>query len=187
MDIPSHPVENSTAMTVGMVDTPEMREVLSFALGNRAKELKEYIEISLTMAFSHFIVIFDSRYMDLISLFYENNPKFLKDTTLHDKLMTFSYKPFKKQLNSILQNFKIDFFKLLGDQRTADLIEIRATRNIIVHNSSIVNDMYLKIVGNSTFSEGQKRPMTIEYFEQSTDLMQAFFYKLCEELEKKLV
>jgi hypothetical protein len=186
LNFPSRPVENSTAFTVGMFDTPEIREVMIYALGNRAKELEEYIEISLTMALSHFITIFDSRYMDLISLFYEQNPKFLKDTTLENKLMGFSYKSFRNQLNSIQQNFKIDFFKLMGGNRVNELVEIRATRNLIVHNSGIVNDLYLSIVVASTFVEGQKRPLDITYFEYSTDLMQRFFAIFCDELEKKL-
>lgn len=186
LDIPSRPVKNSTAMTMGMVDSPEMREVASFALNNRMEELKSYIEISLTMAFSHFMTIFDSRYMDLISLYYERNPKLLQDITLERKLMNFSYKPFKTQILSIQNNMKIDFYKLLGLKRVADLIEIRATRNLIIHNSSIVNNLYLDIVEGSSFKEGEKRPMTIAYFEQSTELMQLFFSILSQEINDKL-
>jgi len=186
LNFPSQAIENSTARTVGMIDTPDVRRAVSYALENRTKELKEYIEISLTMAFSHFMTIFDSRYMDVISLFYECNPKLLKDVTLERKLMNFSYKSFGSQLNSIRQNLKIDFSKLLGDDRIEQLLEIRATRNIIVHNSSVVNDIYLAIVKTSPFSEGQKRPLTIEYFEKSTELMQMFFSTLCGELYEKL-
>lgn len=186
LDIPSRAIENSTARTIGMIDTPEIREAARYALKNRIEELKFYIEISLTMAFSHFMAIFDARYLDLISLFYEQNPKLLVDITLERKLMNFTYKPFKTQILSIQQNLRIDFYKLLGNQRVAELIEIRATRNMVVHNSGIINKLYLDVVENSSFTDGQKRPITVEYFEQSTELVQLFFYTLSEEIERKL-
>lgn len=188
LEIPSRPVKDSTtAMTIGVVDTPEIREVFLFTLERRNEELKFYIEISLTMALSHFITIFDSRYMDLISIFYEQNPHLLKENvTLERKLMNFSYKPFKNQILSIKENLNIDFFSLLGKEKVAQLIEIRATRNLIVHNSSIINKIYLDIVKDSTLPEGLKRPITLEYFEESTDLHQLFFSILCEEIESKL-
>jgi hypothetical protein len=100
--------------------------------------------------------------------------------------MNFIYKPFKKQITSMRDNLKIDFHKILGDKQVAELLEIRATRNLIVHNSSVINKIYLDIVKDSKFKEGNKRPMTIKYFEKSTDLMQLFFSNLCEEIGKKL-
>jgi len=64
--------------------------------------------------------------------------------------------------------------------------EVKATRDILVHNSGEVNDLYLSKAGNrARAEEGELIPLDSEYFEQSIRTMKALVTRVYTKLLKK--
>jgi len=64
--------------------------------------------------------------------------------------------------------------------------EIKATRDILVHNSGEVNDLYLSKAGDRARADEEELvPLDAEYFEQSIRTMKSLVIKVCTKLLKK--
>ncbi len=72
----------------------------------------------------------------------------------------------KKLIDTFRDYWGIDFQRSLVNLK--DIVEIRARRDVWVHNSGIVNEQYERLVGDETvFEKGQIAEITNEYFEES--------------------
>jgi hypothetical protein len=75
----------------------------------------------------------------------------------------------------------------LPEDIVASWIEIKATRDIIVHNSGIANAIYLRKVGSiARAKEGEVLPMDEEYFSGSLANMKSFVGKVTSGIQRDL-
>jgi len=179
--------DGKVSIAMGIADNQWSREAISFGLNNRVEQLKQYIDLSLTMAFTYLLTTFDAKYIDVIKVYFNSiSETFPEDVTVEKKLMKFAYKSVSRQVASLKMNYDIDFEKILGKSTIDSLIEIRETRNIHVHNSGVVNRIYLDNVTNTTKNEGEYRTIDETYLESSKETIQRFFYELTHQIELKL-
>jgi len=74
---------------------------------------------------------------------------------------------------------------VLDDSLKRKWLEIKATRDLIVHNSGMVNKLYLKKAGvEARASEGDKILVDKEYLESSMATMKSLIGKLCSHIQK---
>jgi len=57
------------------------------------------------------------------------------------------------------------------DGKRANIVELIALRNIVVHSRGLVDERYLAVVPESTFKIGQKRELDIEDLISAYDLL----------------
>jgi hypothetical protein len=75
----------------------------------------------------------------------------------------------------------------LSDDIVASWIEIKATRDIIVHNSGIANATYLRKVGSSARAkDGDELPMDEKYFSRALADMKSFVGKVSSGIQSDL-
>ena len=179
--------DGRVSIAMGIADNKLSREAISFGLNNRVDQLRKYIDLSLTMAFTYLMTTFDAKYIDIIKIYFDSiSDTFPADVTVENKLMKFAYKSFSRQVTSLKMNYGLDFEKTLGKNTIDSLVEIRETRNIHVHNSGIVNRKYLDNVTNSERTEGEYRIIDQTYLEISKETIQRFFYEVSHQIELKL-
>lgn len=83
-------------------------------------------------------------------------------------------KPFERVLGALRHYMGIDFSVAPEGVDTEAVLEIIATRNILMHNSGIVDGRYLARVPSPTFEPGQKRPITPRYIGDSLGALDNF-------------
>ena len=79
--------------------------------------------------------------------FFENQFNLIK-ITVENHINTLSYKSFEDYFNKVLEYISIEwdeFQKLLEN----DLKEIKATRNLLLHNNLVKNDQYIESAGSA--------------------------------------
>ncbi len=64
-------------------------------------------------------------------------------------------------------------------------IEIKATRDLLVHNSGVINRLYLSKAGNQSRGEdGEEIPINKEYIEQSMSTVKSIVGRICSHIQK---
>ncbi|WP_426324363.1 hypothetical protein [Pedobacter sp. R-06] len=175
------------ATRVGLDDTPEIRELLSFAMSRRIDELKEYVDISLRMAFSYLISIFDARFDDIIVVYFNSIRNIFPDDKVREsKSNALSRLGFTEQMKFFKKNIGLDFGAILGKEMIKQIIERRECRNLVVHNSGFVDKYYRRNVPGTNLSVGDKYPLDYTYLESSIELFSLFFMHYYSELERKM-
>jgi hypothetical protein len=86
-----------------------------------------------------------------------------------------SYKSFEDYFKKALEHFSIewdDFFETLGN----GIKEIRATRNLLLHNNLIVNDQYLNTAGpqSRASDRGSRLKVDKPYLKKTVDILLKF-------------
>ena len=111
--------------TMGIDDNPYSREVVSYALERRIEQTRDYITISIIMALSHLISIFDAKCLDAYLCYVQSIPAPEGSTkTAEERVNEFGFKSFSSQIASWKGNVKVDFEKILGKAIIQELIEI---------------------------------------------------------------
>ena len=64
-------------------------------------------------------------------------------------------------------------------------IELKATRDLIIHNNSIVNNLYIEKSGNEARTRSGRIPINYEYFEQSIGLLKKLSGSISREAKTK--
>ncbi len=112
-------------------------------------------------------------------------------------------KDYNLLLNKIIENQLISvsyaspklywkyFEKITGiqiDQKLIDkYIELKASRDLIIHNNSIINDVYLEKVGKLARAEEGRIPIDNEYFKTSIALLKTISGIISREAKSKYV
>lgn len=106
----------------------------------------------------------------------------LEDINNCNNIIEIKYKVTNHEIERIMYESNKEWIKILQSHKLVnntindilnELDEIYARRNIIVHNSSIVNEIYLKTSGNTKASLGQKLQVDKKYIQH------AFFVIKC--------
>jgi|GEM_PF-3915387 len=172
---------------IGLKDTPEMREVLTFAMNRKVDELKAYVEISLHMAFSHLMSLFDACFDDIVKVYLESVKRFFVNNQIWETTAReISRHSLKKQLSFFNKNAGIDFKSVLGDKMIFQVIERKECRNLIVHNEGFVDKFYVNNVKDTMLNIGEKYPLDYGYLDDSIDLLSLFIMHFSSEIELKL-
>jgi len=172
---------------------------------NDAYRLTErFPSLLLEMAFIYRVAISDALITDILAAVLVGQPNLLKTskkTLTYDQvvdlqsidsivsylagreMLEFSYASVEKQSKWIEDRLGIQLTR--SESHLIRLIEMSARRNLLVHNNGIVNDIYLRLVSNSTYSAGQRVRVTDEYWAQSDELLIGIADDLLESIFKK--
>jgi hypothetical protein len=102
---------------------------------------------------------------------------------IREKLTAISYAKPIEYLKFIEQALSV---KLENNQCFSDYIEMKATRDLIVHNSGIINDVYINKVGGQKRGElGQQINVNREYFDNSIGTMKRISGIMKRDTERK--
>jgi len=136
--------------------------------------------------FIQFVMVFETFFFELLKLLMANNPLSMprKDKTLEwriviecadrDEILT---KIIETELNQVKYETVSGWFKYLdkvitigklAENEREQLAEMKASRDIIVHNAGIVNDIYLKKAGAlARYPKGASLEIPLDYFVES--------------------
>lgn len=175
------------------------------SLSDKLFATMDYKKILFRMSFIYLISIFDSAIIDLVRELYKKdyrvliksnknlnyeqilnfeNINDLKEYILEKELLEFSYKSIKDQIKYISQEFKLEI--ILTTEQLSNLIEIRETRNILVHNNGKVNEVYLRNTKNNNLKIGDERLVDSYYLNESKHLLRDFLNSILQSDFKKI-
>jgi hypothetical protein len=142
-----------------------------------------YPNMLLEMGFIYLVALFDAYLLDVFCAVLTNRPETLKSSKKqlsYDRIIDLQasnalipylaqremnevgYKSIAEQAEYYESRFNIK----IADSGVAldDLAEIRATRNLLVHNNGIVNSIYLDAVRNPKYSLGERVTTDLGYW-----------------------
>ena len=153
-------------------------------MGERTEMIDKYPYILMSMAFIYLVALFDSFLTDVFAAVLIERPETLKSKKqltydrileLHQKgeLVEFmarreinelSYKSMADQFDYYKAKFNID----LADSNVelAALVEIRARRNLLVHNNGVVDEIYMEAIKHTTYNLGEHVEITFDYWNE---------------------
>lgn len=176
--------EKSDEKTVSIKLSKEEIELLVTVMAKRVEGIDKYPNLLMNMAFIYLVALFDAFLTDVFAAVLIERPEALKSKKqlTYDKILELqqkgelikfmaqreinelSYKSMADQSNYYKAKFNINLAGS-GVELTA-LIEIRARRNLLVHNNGIVNDMYMETVKYTTYSLGDRVELTFDYWNE---------------------
>lgn len=157
--------------------------------GSRTKVLRQSRQELIEMFYSRAVDNFQIYVVEIIRAVLRKKPQILsarrQELTLgyilqfdsiealaHDivegKVNSLSYEGFG-ELEAWCQSKGIPL--VVPDGRRDDVVELIATRNLIVHNRGVVDSRYLKAVAGSKFKVGEKRTLEVDDLFHSMDLL----------------
>lgn len=169
----------------------ELGQMISFVKNNYNRERRND-DFLLIVSFTHLVTLLDSAIIDVTreilllvpeivcstnkeikysDLFKFNSMQALQESVIEEELLIFGYKSVKDQIEYIHKFAKIE---LVDKTTISNVAEIRATRNLIVHNKGIVNNIYLNSVKSSDFRISDYRTIDNEYFHRSLQTCKRF-------------
>ncbi len=132
-------------------------------------------QVLFSMSFIYLVAVFDAYITDILSVVLKQKPEMLKNgekKLSYDKLIELhlsgdlisnlvememnelGYKSIEDQAKYIKSRFGIDLAE--SGVSIDDLVEIRAKRNLLVHNNGVVNSIFLQTIKNSPYKQGDK-------------------------------
>lgn len=176
--IPNPPGEK--LITLKLSD--EQADLIIDAMKLAQSHAENYPNLAFRMSFVYLIALFDAFLTDIFEAVVKNRPEMLKSKKQisYEKLLEFSsleslveylakrelnelsYKSLKDQADYYQDRFGIS----LGDSGVSldVLVELRAARNLLVHNNGVVNHIYLEQVPHSSYSLGESIKVDSSYF-----------------------
>jgi len=176
----------------------EQMQVVVEAMTMRVESIERYPHMLTNMGFIYLVAIFDAFLTDIFTSVLVNKPEALKskrqltyDRILelmsggdlitfmaHREINELSYKSMEDQAEYYKSKFNIN----LSDSGVgvSVLTEIRAERNLLVHNNGVVNEIYLETVDSSSLHLGETLNIQYEYWKESRqhlDTVANFVYK----------
>jgi hypothetical protein len=157
-------------------------EAMKFALGNTAA----YPNLTFRMSFVYLIALFDAFLADVFTEVVRVHPGILKSSKKqisYDRLLEFgsfealvefiasreinevSYKSIKDQAEYYRDRFGVALEE--SGVLVSELVELRATRNLLIHNNGLVNHIYLEQLASSTYKLGDEVQVDASYFDQA--------------------
>lgn len=155
-------------------------------------EFQQFLQTSYTvlmpMAFVYFVAIWDAFITDTARSILRIHPQVISESTANiqlsksdvwdignsrdvkEYLIELEVRKLDEDRRKLIDTFRdywgIDFKQSLVNLK--DIVEIRARRDIWVHNSGVVNEQYKRLAGDETaFDKGQIAEITYEYFLKS--------------------
>jgi len=163
-------------------------EVMKFAQGHTSA----YPNLTFRMSFVYLVALFDAFLADVFSKVVRIRPGILKSSKkqiFYDRLLEFgsfealvefiasrelnelSYKSIKDQPDYYRDRFGVAIEE--SGVTVSELIELRATRNLLVHNNGLVNHIYLEQVPSSMYKAGDDVQVDTNYFGQAVKSLDA--------------
>ena len=104
------------------------------------------------------------------------------DSIIQKELAALWYAGPKKQIEYLKKVLSVN----IQEDIIADWIEIKASRDLVVHNSSIVNQVYIDKVGNKKRGEiGNEITIDFNYFQNSLATTKSLIGKICGAISKQ--
>jgi len=172
---------DSRMITVDESLVDELIEAMKVMQGHKAL----YPTLSLRMSFINLMALFDAYLSDIFETVAKSKPEILrsKKQLTYEKVLEFSkiedlvnylakrelnelsYKSIKDQLDYYRDRFGLNISACGVSVET--LTELRARRNLFVHNNGVVNHIYLDLVPNAPYASGDLISVDSEYFENA--------------------
>lgn len=199
---PSPPKSGEKTITLEL--KPEEMDLLVKAMKFAQGHTSEYPNLTYRMSSVYLVALFDAFLADVFSEVARARPKILsssKKQISYDRLLEFdsfdalvefiasrelnelSYKSIKDQADYYRDRFGV----ALEDSGVpvSELIELRATRNLLVHNNGVVNHIYLELVPSSTYKAGDDVKVDANYFDQAVKSLEAVAAFITTKLAEK--
>jgi hypothetical protein len=164
-----------------------------------------FSDMSLRMAFIYLVAHFDAFLADVLEAVLVSDPNCLKSkkkqltyeeilayTTIEEiktfiakrEVHEFGYKSIKDQATYFKDRFNI----LLEDSGISIemLSEIVAARNLLVHSNGVVNHIYLNIVPNSPYKQGDTFAIILTYWDATAGCLRKVADHITDELTDKV-
>lgn len=100
------------------------------------------------------------------------------------EILEFSHSSFKDKLKILKTKFNLSFPDI--EKYMKEIIELFATRNIILHNNGIINETYLLINNSSDFELGSKRLINEDYVRNAYIYLTIIGKSLEEKVKEKI-
>ena len=163
-----------------------MQELTIDALAHSAaKIITAFPQLLMKMGFIYLVAIFDAFLSDIFTSVFIHRPESLKSKKqltyeqildlqqsgnlisflAHREINELSYKSITDQANYYNSKFGIDLSS--SGVAIGILAEIRARRNLLVHNNGVVNETYLRVIDQTPYSVGETIEITFEYWKES--------------------
>ncbi len=175
-------IEKSDEKAISLKLSQREVEILVFAITRKREAIDTYPHLLINMSFIYLVALFDAFLTDVFVAVLVERPEALKSNKqlTYDKILELqqkgeliefmarreinelSYKSIADQSDYYKAKFNIDLADS-GVELTA-LIEIRARRNLLVHNNGIVNDKYMETVKNTTYNLGESVEISFDYW-----------------------
>lgn len=147
------------------------------------------MEVMLSDVLEYFLVSFPMKlpnndFKFEKDIFFDNYFKLLRKTA-ESHITGLSYKSFEDYFKKAFDHFSIewpDFFDVIGN----DIKEIRATRNLLLHNNLILNDQYRSTAGPK-MRDGSSGRIKVDkpYLKQTIEIFLSFEEQLRLKLSEK--
>lgn len=119
--------------------------------------------------------------IDINEIIDRRTRKALIDSIIEKEIITLFYAKPKVQFEYLEKVVDVE----LDQVKKESWAEIKATRDLIVHNSGTINKLYLSKSGNiARGKEGDKIPMDKEYIEQSMATLKSLVGSVCSRIQK---
>src|SRR5258706_12959123 len=148
-------------------------DIIVDAMQLKQGHIEKYPGLAFQMAFVYLVATFDALLTDIFAAVINSKPAILKSKKqiTYDKLLEFgsttelidylakrelnelSYKSMKEQAEYYVDRFGISL--ATSGVSVEELIELRSTRNLLVHNNGVVNHLYHEQVPTSSYKIGQ--------------------------------
>ncbi|QNE38608.1 hypothetical protein F1C16_03085 [Hymenobacter sp. NBH84] len=176
----------------------------------RIQKQDRIINMNTIVSYNYLNSIFDSALTDLIREMFKKNrvliisknntneeksvsySALLKSNSIDDlinsiieeKVIKTSYKSIADQIKFIETNLND---VLLTEDQKKDITEKRATRNIYTHNKGVVNSIYLELVKDASFKNGDLRSIDTNYVSEAIALYKILTENFINILSRKYI
>jgi hypothetical protein len=162
-------------------------DILISAMEHRIGLLQSYPGLLYRMAFIYLVALFDAFLADVFQLVLVARPQALrsKKQLTYEKILEFSshedlvrylvqrelhelaYQSIRDQFSYYESRFNVSLAK--SGVPIEVLTEIRAARNVLVHNNGIVNHIYLELVHEAKYNLNDQLVISLEYWKQAEE------------------
>lgn len=171
----------------------------------RGKIIERYPSMLLNMAFIYFVALFDALTSDGLRQVLAARPEMMKsgrqisveDAITHQltgglidylagrEVTALSYMSFREQTEHYRRRFGIQIVP--AEVELANLVELFARRNVLVHNNGVANHAYLALAPNTEGSLGDRLDVDMAYWRAGHDALRRTGIHLCKQFQTKLV
>ncbi|MCK4798540.1 MAG: hypothetical protein KAT05_14255 [Spirochaetes bacterium] len=156
----------------------------------------------IKLCFQHMVGIFEFWFFETISILLQNPKRINKKKQIDVEMIykSINLEELKKQIidneiNELKYKKVADWFKTLNNyiniksmnnDDIKNISEIKATRDVLVHNNGIVNEIYITKSGSKARNKvGHKIDLTCDYFNNIWSYLKSFIIKCSDEIAKK--
>ncbi len=155
----------------------------------------------LPSTLQHLVSLFEHYVFELLRVWLVNNPKSLSGKQVKFEAVLTTGRAgiiqavVEKELNDVKFGGIVDWFRYLkslvslnrpGEQDINNLAEIKASRDILVHNNGIVNETYVRKAGTcARYKDGEKLLISEQYLREVWEIIRRVVQDLSTATQKK--